>query len=33
FREAVKKGLEILPCRFEITPQGIRYLGLAELRL
>ncbi|MDJ0730084.1 MAG: DNA/RNA nuclease SfsA [Crocosphaera sp.] len=31
FREAVKKGVTILPCRFEITPQGIRYLGLAEL--
>ncbi|ACB51964.1 sugar fermentation stimulation protein [Crocosphaera subtropica ATCC 51142] len=32
FREAVKKGVEILPCRFEITPQGIRYLGLADLK-
>ncbi|MDJ0600115.1 MAG: DNA/RNA nuclease SfsA [Crocosphaera sp.] len=31
FREAVNKGVTILPCRFEITPQGIRYLGLAEL--
>ncbi|MEQ8959265.1 MAG: DNA/RNA nuclease SfsA, partial [Coleofasciculus sp. C2-GNP5-27] len=30
-REAVTQGLEVLPCRFEITPQGIRYLGLAEL--
>ncbi|EDX76152.1 sugar fermentation stimulation protein [Coleofasciculus chthonoplastes PCC 7420] len=29
-REAVLHGLEVLPCRFEITPQGIRYLGLAE---
>lgn len=29
-REAVAQGLEVLPCRFEITPQGIRYLGLAE---
>lgn len=29
-REAVAQGVEILPCRFEITPQGIRYLGLAE---
>lgn len=32
-REAVKKGVEILPCRFEVTPEGIRYLGLAELQI
>ncbi len=24
-------GLEILPCRFEIAPEGIRYLGLAQV--
>ncbi|NEP89835.1 MAG: DNA/RNA nuclease SfsA [Okeania sp. SIO2C2] len=29
-REAVKEGVEILPCRFETTPQEIRYLGMAE---
>lgn len=29
--EAIALGLEILPCRFEITPVGIRYLGLAQL--
>jgi sugar fermentation stimulation protein A len=29
-REAVSIGVEVLPCRFEITSQGIRYLGLAE---
>lgn len=29
-RDAVAAGLEVLPCRFEITPEGIRYLGLAE---
>jgi sugar fermentation stimulation protein A len=29
-REAVARGLEVLPCRFEITPCEIRYLGLAE---
>ena len=29
-REAVTLGVEVLPCRFEITPQGISYLGLAE---
>ncbi|MGK7941485.1 MAG: DNA/RNA nuclease SfsA [Crocosphaera sp.] len=33
FREAMNKGVKILPCRFEITPQGIRYLGLAPLKL
>jgi sugar fermentation stimulation protein A len=30
-RTAIDRGLEILPCRFNITPQGIQYLGLAEL--
>ena len=29
-REAIAFGLEVLPCRFEITPDGIRYLGDAE---
>jgi sugar fermentation stimulation protein A len=29
-REAVVKEVEILPYRFEITPQGISYLGLAN---
>lgn len=29
-REAVALGVEVLPCRFETTPEGIRYLGLAE---
>ena len=33
FREALNKGVNILPCRFEITPEGIRYLGLASLKL
>jgi sugar fermentation stimulation protein A len=32
-RAAVAQGLEVLPCRFEITPEGIYYLGLAELVL
>ncbi|MEM8779520.1 MAG: DNA/RNA nuclease SfsA [Cyanobacteria bacterium P01_G01_bin.49] len=30
-REAITKGVEILPCRFEVTPEGIHYLGLAKL--
>ncbi|MGD1873267.1 MAG: DNA/RNA nuclease SfsA [Mastigocoleus sp.] len=29
-REGIKLGLEVLPCRFEVTPEGISYLGLAE---
>ncbi len=29
-REAVAKGVEVLPYRFEITPEGISYLGMAE---
>ena len=32
-REAVAQGVEILPCRFEISPQGISYLGLADFLL
>lgn len=32
-REAIAAGLEVLPCRFQITPAGIHYLGLAELQL
>lgn len=30
FRKAVESGVKILPCRFEISPQGVRYLGLAS---
>lgn len=29
-REAVQRGVEVLPYRFEISPQGIKYLGLAD---
>ncbi|MDV2993500.1 MAG: Sugar fermentation stimulation protein A [Chroococcidiopsis sp. SAG 2025] len=32
-REAMQLGLEVLPCRFEITPVGVRYLGLADLKV
>lgn len=32
-REAIAQGLEVLACRFEIKPEGIHYLGLAELAL
>ncbi len=30
-RDAIALGLEVLPCRFDITPAGISYLGLAKL--
>jgi sugar fermentation stimulation protein A len=33
FRQGVEKGVKILPCRFQVTPSGIYYLGLAELHL
>lgn len=32
-REAMQLGLEVLPCRFEVNPVGVRYLGLAELKI
>ena len=32
-REAVIAGVEVLPYRFALTPQGISYLGAAELQL
>jgi sugar fermentation stimulation protein A len=30
-RTAIEKGLEVIPARFEVSPQGVDYLGLAEL--
>lgn len=32
-QEAFERGVKILGCRFENTPAGIRYLGLASLQL
>lgn len=32
-RQAIEQGLEVLPCRFQLYPEGMRYLGLAELAL
>ena len=32
-RKAIALGLQVLPCRFDISPLGIRYLGLAELNV
>lgn len=30
-REAMQKGVRVLPCRFAISPQNISYLGLAKI--
>lgn len=30
FRQAIAEGVQILPCRFEVSPEGVRYLGLAR---
>lgn len=32
-RQGISQGLMVLPCRFEVSPQGIRYLGLAQLSI
>ncbi|MBP0003985.1 MAG: DNA/RNA nuclease SfsA [Cyanobacteria bacterium SBC] len=32
-RTAIDRGVEVLPCRFEVTPDGLQYLGLATLEL
>jgi sugar fermentation stimulation protein A len=32
-RQAIALGLEVLPCRFQVTPEGIQYLGLATLKV
>jgi sugar fermentation stimulation protein A len=32
-RQAMAAGVQVLPCRFEITLEGLRYLGLAPLRI
>ena len=32
-RTAIAAGVEVLPCRFEVTPPAIRYLGLADLAI
>lgn len=33
YRQAIASGVEILPLRFEITPEKITYLGLADFLL
>lgn len=32
-RDAIALGLEVLPCRFDVSPEGICYLGLAKLKI
>ncbi|MEO0868266.1 MAG: DNA/RNA nuclease SfsA [Cyanobacteria bacterium J06642_11] len=32
-RSAISAGVEVLPCRFDISPTGINYIGLAQLTL
>ncbi|MGF1461072.1 MAG: DNA/RNA nuclease SfsA [Leptolyngbyaceae cyanobacterium] len=32
-RQAIAAGVEVLPCRFNITPEEIQYIGLADLAL
>lgn len=32
-RQGQAQGLQILPCRFEVSPQGINYQGLAQCSL
>ncbi|MDA0266496.1 MAG: DNA/RNA nuclease SfsA [Cyanobacteria bacterium] len=32
-RTAIAQGVQVLPCRFKVDPQGIHYLGLAPLQL
>jgi len=33
FRVAIAAGVEVLPCRFSVSPEGIRYRGVAKLKL
>lgn len=32
FNQAINKGVKILPCRFQVTPEGVKYLGIAKNR-
>ena len=32
FREAIAAGVEILPCRFHLSPEGLEFLGVAPWR-
>ncbi|NEP58493.1 MAG: DNA/RNA nuclease SfsA [Symploca sp. SIO2G7] len=32
-RAAIAAGVDVLPCRFDISPAGIKYIGLAQLEV
>ncbi|NEQ55659.1 MAG: DNA/RNA nuclease SfsA, partial [Leptolyngbya sp. SIO3F4] len=32
-RDAIAAGVEVLPCRFDISPTDIKYIGLAQLAI
>lgn len=32
-RQAIERGVSVLPCRFEVTPTGLHYLGLARVEV
>ncbi|AIE74318.1 MULTISPECIES: DNA/RNA nuclease SfsA [unclassified Synechocystis] len=32
-RQAIGAGVEVMPCRFEVSPEGVKFLGMAELVL
>jgi len=31
-RQAIALGVKVLPCRFEVSPRGLSYQGLASLK-
>lgn len=31
FNQAINQGVKILPCRFQVTPEGVKYLGMAKI--
>ena len=33
FRQAIAVGVEIMPCRFEVSPVGVKFLGMATLAI
>jgi sugar fermentation stimulation protein A len=32
-RQAIAVGVEVMPCRFEVSPDGVTFLGMAELAI
>lgn len=31
--QAIAVGVEVMPCRFEVSPDGVKFLGMAELAI